>query len=190
MKKHVLVIGGTGMLKTAVLELAGQNNLVSVVARDKSRLQQLKAQNSNLINPISVHYGETTAFIEAIKQAIEQFGSISTVIVWMHQYYAGTANQSFVELIKLLSNNHTPCHIYHIKADAQREPADWTTPGQEILQSNPQLFYREILLGYIHEEPYNRWLTDPEIHAGVMNALKTDASRTIVGTISPWDDRP
>lgn len=190
MKKHVLVVGGTGMLKKAVLELASQNNMVSVIARDKNRLQLLKEENPNLINPIRVNYGETAGFAQSVQQAVSQFGAISTAIIWMHQYYAGTANHSFIELMKLLNTGNTPCRIYHIKADAQREPADWTTPGLEIIQSNPNLLYREILLGYIQEEPYNRWLTDPEIHAGLMKAIETDEPRTIVGTITPWDDRP
>lgn len=43
-KKHVLVIGGTGMLKEASKELARKGNIVTVVARNLERLKGLEEE--------------------------------------------------------------------------------------------------------------------------------------------------
>ena len=39
-KTHVLVVGGTGMLKPVSLYLTNKDNVVSVIARDKNKLKE------------------------------------------------------------------------------------------------------------------------------------------------------
>ncbi|WP_400242173.1 hypothetical protein AB3U99_14995 [Niallia sp. JL1B1071] len=45
--------------------------------------------------------------------------------------------------------------------------------------------YHQIQLGFILEKNYSRWLTHKEISAGVIEAIKHNCKRKIVGVIEP-----
>ena len=49
---------------------------------------------------------------------------------------------------------------------------------------------REVILGFVREGGHSRWLTDPEISAGVLEALRSGKPRSVVGTLTPRSERP
>ena len=50
--------------------------------------------------------------------------------------------------------------------------------------------YRTVVLGFVAEGGRSRWLTNTEIAAGVLEAWRRRAARTVVGTVEPWSARP
>ena len=49
---------------------------------------------------------------------------------------------------------------------------------------------REVILGFVREGGHSRWLTDPEISAGVLKVLRSGKLRSVVATLTPWSERP
>ena len=49
---------------------------------------------------------------------------------------------------------------------------------------------REVILGFVREGDHSRWLTDPEISAGVLEALYGGKLRSAVATLTLWSKRP
>ena len=45
-------------------------------------------------------------------------------------------------------------------------------------------------LGFKIIGSHSRWLTHAEISNGVIESLKGNKTKTIVGTLHPWDRRP
>lgn len=50
--------------------------------------------------------------------------------------------------------------------------------------------YHRIILGFILEDTYGRWLTHQEISDGVINGIESNCNEWIVGQIEPWELRP
>ncbi len=49
---------------------------------------------------------------------------------------------------------------------------------------------RTVVLGFQRHAGRSRWLTDHEIVSGVLHALRSEETVTIVGTMDPWELRP
>ena len=54
----------------------------------------------------------------------------------------------------------------------------------------PHIRYRQVLLGFVHEDGQSRWLTHKEICAGAIQACASDDTVTIAGQVEPWNLRP
>jgi hypothetical protein len=50
--------------------------------------------------------------------------------------------------------------------------------------------HREAILGFVRDQGTSRWLTDPAIVSGVLEAIARDTPRHAVGTVAPWEQRP
>ena len=83
---HALVIGGTGMLKKVSVWLCNQGLYVSVIGRDKDRLEGVKntCNAPKNVTCISLDYHDSDILKQSIKDTIKQNGPITLVVAWVH----------------------------------------------------------------------------------------------------------
>src|SRR5579884_3141931 len=81
--RHVLVVGGTGMLRRATLALAAQARHITVVGRTPSRLESLEQEAAN-VTGICVDYHDEAGFGRALSGAVERRGPCDLAVVWVH----------------------------------------------------------------------------------------------------------
>ncbi len=198
---HALVVGGTGMLAAATLALARDYRVVSVIARNRDRLQDLAARLhrppggeqaagggpwSGIINPIALDYRDTAALRAALQDAVRQHGPIELAVCWIHR----TAPAAPAVVAAFTGTPERPGRFFHVQGSVAADPAR-AEPGQRAaLEQAGPILYREVILGFVIEEGRSRWLTHREISEGVLEAIRADRPRFIVGTVRPWSARP
>jgi len=178
--KNLLVIGGTGMLKMAANHLIKDHSYSDVLGRNKNRLTAFQEQDT--VSTFQIDYSNTTEFLALIENRIQSMGGYDTVLCWMHD----SGKESLKALLKLLAEQQKGCNYYHILGSA-----GWQRPdekGSPIEAEN--LHYNVILLGYIRENGYSRWLTNDEISVGTIKAYDNAASYHVIGQIEPWEQKP
>ena len=82
---HILVVGGTGMLKEVPLYFTRHGFTVSVIARNQVRFNKLMESRGEhgFINPVKVDYSDYNLLEEKINSAIDNYGKIETCISWI-----------------------------------------------------------------------------------------------------------
>lgn len=178
---HALVIGGTGMLKKVSVWLCNQGFYVSVIGRNRDRLEGVKhACNApENVTCISLDYHDSDILKQSIKGTIKQNGPITLVIAWIHTT-AKKALQVICEEIELHSKSYGLFHILGSSASRLER--------QKIGSSSCD--YHRILLGFILQGEHSRWLTHEEIAEGVIAGIQSKQSDCIIGTLEPWELRP
>lgn len=171
MKNHILIVGGTGMLKEASLYYANQNFNVSVIARAKSNKLKNLAQHPNII-PVEVDYSNGILLQKQLQETIDQHGPLQTVISWIHGY-AQSAHQVIGEMIY-----SSPCHYFHLLGSGNLEALQ-KSMNINPLQNFSNIHYHRIVLGHLS----NRWLTHQEISQGVIHAVEEKEDTYIIGSI-------
>ncbi|MDF1507511.1 SDR family NAD(P)-dependent oxidoreductase [Robertmurraya sp. DFI.2.37] len=187
--KHVLVTGGTGMLKGVVRYFVEQGNTVSVVARNKEKLQSLSSTFRNLpgtVHPIAIDYTQTDDFIRRISQSISHFGPFFVSVNWIHS----TAPHTPAALLQLQAHTSPGSRYMQLYGSAFANPERKDDDRNTYRKECPQIHYQEIILGFMIEGSSSRWLTNREICEGVINALASSPERKIIGAVSPWSLRP
>lgn len=181
--RHVLVVGGTGMLADVAIWLSDvQGFQVSVMGRNKSRLEALKrkVKNPNSIHPISVDYHDLNKLSNETSNIISLRGPIGLSVTWIHYTSPDSLKTIGDEISKKTQRNW---RLFNIRGGTQHIPRDPIGVPENCL-------YRQVLLGFIFEGFESRWLTDHEIANGVIQAIKSDHEESIIGLIKPWDKRP
>lgn len=177
---HVLVVGGTGMLKGATLWLAGEGHTVTLVARRPEKLGDMTR-----INPLALDYRNDAALAEALQGAIERFGPIGLAVCWIHGAKAPTALDTVAQA---LARAGSPFRLIHVRGSAAAQPD--TPPGPGLAEPPAPCRYQQVVLGWQETETGTRWLTHPEISSGVINAIQADTAQTEIGVVRPWHRRP
>ena len=80
----------------------------------------------------------------------------------------------------------TPWKLIEVKGSSSHLSNIQTT-GQYV-QENCHV--KIVQLGFVLDGCTSRWLTHKEISNGVIQAIKSENNKTIVGTLEPWDRRP
>jgi hypothetical protein len=183
MKKHAIVIGGSGMLGKATLWLTENDYHVSLAARNQEKLKWIENQASdpNDLSLYSVDYYNDGAFTEAIKGAINENGPVELVVAWIHS----TASNALRILTDVIAPwQEEPWRLFHIKGSTRDIPKEIP----DFLPKN--CHYHQVFLGFVIEGSTTRWLTHDEISTGTIRAIDTTAHISVVGTMEPWDMRP
>lgn len=187
---HVLIVGGTGMLHRATLYLATQYDVVSVVARTQRRLETLAQEvdsNNGHLNPLALDYCDTTILQTQLRNAILQFGPITLAVCWIHS----VAPEAPFTIAETVGRGTSVCRYIDIVGSAGADPSQAALERIARLQSIPMIAYQRVILGFVQEQGYSRWLTDAEISQGVLHAVEhADQEKHIVGTVHPWSSRP
>lgn len=185
--KHILIVGGTGMLKGAAEHFIKQGNIVSVMARNEQKLYDFREQfpvKRGRIWPIAQDYRDTDEAIKKVKQAARMFVRIDTTILWIHD-----TGQKFSERVKRFLFLHNPeAKVFQLRGSASVNPEELSQP--EWIEKYPDR-YREIYLGYVPQNgAASRWLTNREISDGTVQAVKEDRHEFTIGVTKPWLQRP
>lgn len=178
MREHALVVGGSGMLAAASLWLAQNGYTVSVIGRNKEKLNRLQNKH-NQIHPIAVDYYDTSDLQAKLRQSIADNGAYKLVVAWIHWHDK--------EILKAIADEikDNPWELFHVLGSSSQL--------DEIIRDAedfPNCTYHQVQLGFIVEGHRSRWLTHEEISNGVIESIRTKAKRHVVGTLTPWDQRP
>ncbi|HHG86120.1 MAG TPA: hypothetical protein ENJ82_15330 [Bacteroidetes bacterium] len=186
---HVLVVGGTGMLKKVSLFLAAHDNVVSVIARTKSDLLALKKEAETFIgriNPLQLNYRDQEALTTQLETAIQTHGPLTMVVNWMHAH----ALESATAIAEILNRTSPICRYFQILptigGDDQSDHAYYNDPFAHL----NKVLYRKVILGFIIEQGMSRWLSKAEIGDGIIDVLQNDKRDVVIGTLEPWEERP
>ncbi|MCK6205821.1 hypothetical protein KZX50_10265 [Bacillus infantis] len=181
MKKHALVIGGTGMLKRVIESLCKEGFHVSAMGRSHDHFFKMMEEISvpGDVSFIQADYYSPVQFQEGLIQAVLDRGTFDLAAVWMRS----DASDSFQWLLQYIAKDDKFTELYEIKGShASREPFK----GLET----SSLKWMRIILGFRFEGEKARWLTHEEISEGVLKAISLKASLFTAGVTEPWEKRP
>lgn len=181
--KHVLVVGGTGMLAGVSLWLLDNGYHVSILARNAGRMKSLIERTGlkSCVTPILVDYHNEYELRKKVKATIKQNGDIDMVVAWIHS----TAERALELIVKEVSANENKWELFHILGSSS--DADKIKRKRPLADS---YFYHQVQLGFIDEGSHSRWLTNEEISKGVIEAVKKKEKLLTIGQIEPWERRP
>ncbi|MGH7566100.1 MAG: hypothetical protein ACREK2_04640 [Gemmatimonadota bacterium] len=185
---HALVIGGSGMLRWACTHLASRGAIVTVIARDRGRLDALAAEAAGMpgrIVPLSCDYENPERLTGAIDGAAHELGRPDPTIVWMRR----DARESLHAAARTLDGGPGVSRFVHVLPSAARSRVVRKRLRDEFAPY-PWLRYRQVVLGFMIDDGVSRWLTDTEISDGVLRSLEHHDDEFIVGKIHPWSERP
>ncbi|CAN5447403.1 short-chain dehydrogenase [soil metagenome] len=168
-----LVIGGTGMLLDACKHFA-HSEIVYVVSRN-----ELSSDYKNIFH-IKADYTNPDEFLKAIKECFKNRVFPQRVILWIHS----TGDEAVYLLLNFIFLTHPKTKIFHIKGNGNFNPSK----AGKIIVSN--INYFEIILGFTLRNDSSRWLTNEEISAGVIEAVKSEKKSFTIGVTEPWDKHP
>lgn len=164
--KVALVVGGSGMLARAVLELAKDYDVVGVVGRDKSKLDRLKNLSDRVV-PIAVDYSDTIKFRAALDSFVKENGSPKLVVSWVHDHSPEAT---------LIVAEYCIGDFYDVTGQAGAQPDHISYEHETKL---PHIKYHRVILAH----KGSRWLANDEISSGVLVAISEGLRQYIVGEL-------
>jgi GrpB-like predicted nucleotidyltransferase (UPF0157 family) len=188
-RRHAVVVGGTGMLRGATLGLVARGFDVSVVARNARRLAKLRddaAATGGVVRPVCVDYRDTAALEFGLGEAVRDLGPPALAVVWAHS----SAPDAPETVARALDATGRPAEYLHLLGSASADPSKPDAGRRARFAAFRRLAYHEAVLGFVVEPRGSRWLTDDEIAAGVLRAVDVHAPRSVVGVVEPWSARP
>lgn len=154
------------MLAGLVTALANDGDHVTVLARRGWRGDSVQSRVQSLM----VDYRNA----ELLELALKHNGLFDRMVAWIHS----DAPEALGVLRQCVMGD-----VLHVLGSAAADPG---FPTCIPAAGEP----REVILGFVRVGSASRWLTDAEISAGVLQALLTDQQRSVVGTVTPWTERP
>lgn len=180
--RHALVIGGTGMLRDATLELATTYDVVSVIARNSFRLNGLWEEGQSLglrINPVQLDYRDLHHLDEALNDLTEKIGEFTLVLAWIKS----SAPETIYHLANRLNAQQLKPAYYDLITDINYENIDTDEEErEELFEELPNIDYRQIILGVKTIEDVQKWFSNDEISAGVTEAIQLGRTNYRLGT--------
>lgn len=182
--EHVLVIGGMGMLSGVTHWLVQQNYRVSIVARNRDRMEKLIGESEipSAITPLFVDYCSETDLRSEINRTIRENGEIKLVVAWIHSVGKNALSIIAEEISKSCEDKWRLFNLLGSSTDLKK--------AVEEVEAPTGCRYRQVLLGFVNENGHSRWLTHKEISDGVIESIQNDMALHIVGTVEPWELRP
>lgn len=185
---HVLIVGGTGMLKGVPGYFTQHGYTVSVIARNPNGLNKLIESKTEhgFINPIKADYSDYSLLEEKIKSAIDNYGKIESLVCWIHS----TAPEAPYIIAEILNDQNIKCKYFHVLGCEYSLPTKENENLHFTFERFVNIIYKKVILGFVIEDEASRWLTDTEISNGVIDAVINDKDTFIVGKVEPWEKRP
>ncbi|QQK75567.1 short-chain dehydrogenase [Salicibibacter cibarius] len=180
--KHAIVFGGTGMLAGATKWLIETTDHISIIGRNKHKLEQLYSDHDNSdLRLVTLDYKDNEALRHFMRQTIQTYGPIDLVVSWIHS----VAPDAIPIILDELTHQEHQWRFVHIKGSSH----DLSSILAEIpVPRNCR--YCDVQLGFKVEANVSRWLTHKEISNGVISAIHYDKKKTVVGILYPWSKRP
>jgi nucleoside-diphosphate-sugar epimerase len=178
--KHVLVVGGTGMLANVTLTLLQDGFYVSVIGRFQPRFDRLIADKSNSTF-IPVDYHDDQRLRLEVRRAIDQHGNLQMIVAWIHS----SAPNALTVILEEAAKTSEEFRLFHVLGSSSNLDAI-----KETASVPANCLYRQVQLGFMLIAGHARWLTNNEIACGVIEAISEDNLKKIVGVLEPWEKRP
>ena len=164
--KNALVVGGTGMLSEASIQLAKEYVIVGVIGRTEVKMDSVVG-NKNIV-PLLVDYSDSKALDATLSNFSKKYGKAELVVSWIHgtspgatQIVAKYCSTDFYEITGSFKSSN-----YSLSLEHEKEIA--------IMGLN----YHRIVLDKIN----GRWLTNAEISQGVLGAIRSAATESVIGS--------
>ncbi len=189
--KHTLIVGGSGMLSEVALHCAREGQIVTVIARGIPALQALAdaaVDCRGRILPLALDYRDGQALVAGIRNAIAEHGPILNAVCWIHSTAPDAPLQVAASIGKW--NQGQSCRYFDVLGSAAASPAARGDKRRQLIAQITNILYRSIVLGFVREKGFSRWLTHREIAGGLIGALKDDRTEMIIGQVEPWRLRP
>lgn len=190
---HVLVVGGTGMLRKVCRHLAGEGtgegtgHEVTVIARSHARLNDLVRSAAPLrgrIHPLPLDYRDTQALALGLRAARQARGPIELAVCWIRS----DATEALLTVADQIGGVRPPARLIHVLGSAAADPSSLLEGS--ALPEGPDPVVRRVVLGFVRGPRGSRWLADEEIAAGVIRAIEGGERESVVGVVRPWEERP
>ena len=181
MAPHILVVGGTGMLAGLVEALAGDGGRLSLVSR--------RASAAGLPGrAFDADYHDEAAFTAALDAAVAGQGPIDLAVAWFHTLRIAAPRR----LAERVGTPAAPGRLVQVLGSATADPArpDRLRTAAAVAEGLPHCRLAQVVLGFRLEAQGARWLTEAEISAGVLRAVREDLPFSVVGQVEPWSARP
>ena len=185
MERHILIIGGTGMLADASVALAARTRAITLVARTDRSLERLAARLSD--NEVAIHrlrldWTQPERFLSALRMHFRKAGPPSLTVAWLHDDELGP------QIAQTVGQLGAPSRFVQVVGSQAADPAKSGNARKISTLENVRL--QRVILGFQLAEGASRWLSHREICSGVLAAIESDQDETVVGTIRPWSTRP
>jgi len=177
---HALVVGGTGMLRAAVVALA-RDREVSVVARPGRRVEALALEVPR-VHAAPADWRDGAAFEAALDAAVAARGPFDLALAWIHSDAAPGAAIAAARRVR--------GRFLLVLGSASADPSRPEASRRAEFEALPGVSFHEVVLGFVVEGGRSRWLADAEITRGVLDAIARPGPRSVVGVVTPWSARP
>lgn len=166
--KTALVVGGTGMLADLTKKLAEDFDVVGVVGRNASKIQDLQAQSRKIIGLV-VDYSNAASFTDELNHFVGVHGKPQLVVSWVHS----TSPEA-----SLLAADYCDGDFYNVTGHSGAQADHISRQREKAIQAKGTSYHR-VILG----RKGNRWLTNQEISDGVYQAIQSGKAEFVVGEL-------
>lgn len=187
MYSHCVIIGGTGMLLAVSVQLAADCRTLTSVARTSRSLHVLDAAIQHYACThymLTADWSHADDFIASVASHVRAHGPTDLVLAWLHDDALGP------RLATALAPAATRCTFYQVRGSTAGNPAANTSDLLRGWRCPPTVNYHQIILGFHADSTGSRWLRDDEICDGVLGGIAHPQAVTVVGTTTPWTERP
>jgi hypothetical protein len=183
-----LVIGGTGMLRKASVAIARKFSAFTAVAGTRASLHAL-AQDIGDLNAHQQYYldldwDDQDKFLAALSRHLSKCDPPSLVVAWVHNPSLGP------RIANALTTPRYTCEFFQILGSAGRGPTSQAAALKNQVNRRADLTYHQVILGFRRDGGHSRWLTNDEISEGVLDAISAKLPTYVIGTVTPWSERP
>lgn len=180
--RHVLVVGGTGILAPAVLALAERGDAVGVLARGRERLDAVVAsarERGGRAHAIRADLEDPEGLGRALAGARAEHGPFDFALA-----YLPTAPDTAARALAAAVDGV----VVHVLT------TEWAAPGTRAADRAARAApggagAKVVVLGWAGSGGTPRWHTSEEVSAAVLAGLEAPGE-TVVGRLRPWEDRP
>lgn len=174
--RHVLVVGGSGMLAGCCRALLDVSDHVSVMARDECRIRAI----APAVQPVLCDYKDEAAFAAALAA----LDPPDLVVARIHGRQPATR--------RALAERATPGgRFLQVLGSAHGDPSHpWRLAEMAKAAEGLPISCQAAVLGFVVENGHSRWLSNDEISAGVFAAIQSGTPLSIIGTVEPWSAKP
>jgi hypothetical protein len=182
MGPHILVVGGSGMLREMVEALVRDGGRLSLLSRRASAAAPAGATGYD------GDYYDEAGFVRALDAAVAAEGPIELAVAWFHTLKIAAPRR----LAERIGSPGAPGRLVQVLGSATADPGhpERLAAAAEVAQGLENCRLLQVVLGFVAEQGRSRWLSNAEISNGVLTAIRADRPLTFVGQVAPWPARP
>lgn len=178
--RHVLIVGGTGMLAAAADALAADGWRVSHIARHAAAFAAGREGQAGF----DADYHDAAAFRAALDSALAWGGPAELGIAWFRTLKLDSPRL----MAQALGAPGRPARLFQVLGSRTAHPdhPDRLPRATAVTDGLAHCVLRQVVLGFRVEPAGARANTNAEISAGVLEAVAADRLLTVVGQVDPW----